>query len=106
MESKAWIAEDAILSLVDIKNLLAKEVDPYVEALDQPIIISGDFNSYSHLDWTEKTSDLHFGYGAVPFPTSKFMIEKGYKDSFRELKPDEKGNQGGTFANIYGQMPE
>jgi len=106
MEPKTWVAEDAILSLVDVKNLLEKDVDPYVEAVDQPIIIGGDFNSYSHLDWTEKTKELHFGYGAVPFPTSKFMIENGFKDSFREINPDELGNQGGTFAPIYGQMPD
>lgn len=106
MQPKDWVEEDAKLALVDVRNLLEKDVDPYVDVVDKPVIIGGDFNSYSHLDWTEKSKDLHFGYGAVPFPTSMFMLEKGYKDSFRELHPDEVKYQGGTFAPIFGQMQD
>ena len=32
------------------------------------------------------------------------MQEKGYKDSFREINPDEIKRPEGTFAAIYGQL--
>lgn len=99
-----WTAEDSTLSLVDAKNILAKDVFPYIESADMPIIIAGDFNSCSHLDWTTRSKRLHFGYGPVAFPTSKFMNEQGFTDSFREVNPNENSYQGGTAAVIYGHM--
>ncbi|SUJ25809.1 Uncharacterized protein conserved in bacteria [Sphingobacterium spiritivorum] len=104
MNPQTWIAEDTELALTDIRNLMEKDVNPYIESPDMPVIIAGDFNSCSHLDWTERTRSLHYGYGPVAFPTSKFMYEQGFKDSFRELNPDELTHQGGTFAPIYGQL--
>ncbi len=104
MDTQTWVAEDAELALTDIRNLIEKDVNPYLESPDMPVIIAGDFNSFSHLDWTERARSLHYGYGPVAFPASKFMYAKGFKDSFRELNPDEMTHQGGTFAPIYGQL--
>lgn len=104
LDPKKWIAEDSILSLVDVQNLIKKDVVPHQENIETPTIIAGDFNSGSHLDWTKKAQPLHFGYGPVPLPTSRFMMEQGYKDSFREINPDELTHQGGTFAVIFGQL--
>ncbi len=52
-----------------------------------PMIVSGDFNSDSHLDWCESAKDLHYGY-VLPWPTSMLMQEMGFKDSYREIYPD------------------
>lgn len=104
LNPKVWEAEDATLSLVDITNLINKDILPHQESPDMPTIIAGDFNSCSHLDWTDRTKPLHFGYGAVNFPTSQYMATQGFKDSFREQNPDELKYQGGTTAVIYGQM--
>lgn len=103
MNPEGWIKEDTELSVKTMGNLLDKDVAPYEKPKDIPVIIGGDFNSGSHLDWTEKAKSLHNGYVA-DLPTSKFMIEKGFKDSFRELNPDELTHPGGTFAVIYGHL--
>ncbi len=99
-----WIAEDTELPLTDITNLLEKDMYPVLGNRDIPMIVAGDFNSFSHLDWTKEAAPLHAGYGPVAFPVSKYMIDQGFKDSFREIHPDETERPEGTFAVIYGQL--
>lgn len=99
-----WIAEDKKLGLTDIRHILEKDTKPYLTEEDIPIIIGGDFNSCSHLDWTKAAAPLHFGYGPVAFPISQYMQNEGYKDSFREICPDEVTRPEGTIAVIYGQL--
>ena len=103
LDPSVWIAEDSILALPDIQNIYTKDIVPNLET-GMPVIITGDFNSCSHLDWTERAKPLHQGYGPVNFPVSRYMQENGFKDSFREKNPDEVTYQGGTVAAIYGQM--
>ena len=99
--TSTWVAEDAARGLEDMKYILEKDTKPYLtEGEDTPIII----NSCSHLDWTKKAASIHFGYGPVPFPISQYMLDQGYKDSFREINPDEIARPEGTFAVIYGHL--
>ena len=56
----------------------------FVNADQTPIVMSGDFNSGSHLDWIEKAKDIHYGY-VIEWPVSKEMDQAGFTDSYREL---------------------
>lgn len=102
--TSTWVAEDATRGLEDMKYILEKDTKPYLTEDDMPVIIGGDFNSCSHLDWTKEAAPIHFGYGPVPFPISQYMLDEGYKDSFREINPDEIARPEGTFAVIYGHL--
>lgn len=63
-----------------------------------PIIIGGDFNGHSHLDWTEATKDLYLHNGAVVgWTVSKEMKKYGFIDSFREINPDPVKRLGETW---------
>lgn len=63
-----------------------------------PVIMGGDFNSHSHLDWTEATKNLYNHGGAVVnWTVSKAMERAGFKDSFREINPDPVKNIGTTW---------
>lgn len=104
LNPNGWIAEDSILALPDIRNIVELDVEPNLDTPNMPIVISGDFNSCSHQDWTERARPLHWGYGPVSFPASRYMVEKGFRDSFREMNPDEVAYQGGTVSAVYGQM--
>ena len=104
LDPSVWVAEDSILALVDIRNIIEKDTDPYLDARNMPVIIGGDFNSCSHLDWTERAKEVHFGYGPVTFPVSRYLSDLGYRDSFRELNPDEVLRPAGTFGPIYGHL--
>lgn len=100
-----WVAEDSIRSMADVRRMLDEDLPPVLrDHKDLPVILGGDFNSCSHLDWTLRAAHLHAGYGPVPFPASRFLLERGYKDSFREVNPNEVVRPEGTFAGIYGQL--
>lgn len=99
-----WVSEDSIRPMADTRRLLDEDLEPVLARRPMPVILSGDFNSCSHLDWTERTAHLHAGYGPVSFPTSRFLMERGFKDCFREVHPDELARPEGTFAGIYGQL--
>ncbi|WP_455592055.1 LamG-like jellyroll fold domain-containing protein [Bacteroides sp.] len=103
-DTNLWIAEDSVRALAKIRQIVEKDAEPYSKQGEIPVIIGGDFNSCSHLDWTAVAAHLHYGYGSVQFPVSRFLYQKGYKDSFRELNPDEVKRGEGTFADIYGQL--
>ena len=58
------------------------------EADDQrPIIIGGDYNTISHLDYTDNSN--RYGRGQLDLPTSQEFQDQGFIDSYREVYPDE-----------------
>lgn len=101
MNPDGWATEDSILGLQDIRQILENDLRPHI-GQEIPAIIGGDFNSGSHLDWTPRAASLHYGYTAEKLPISRYLIENGFKDSFRELHPDEMERGEGTFAAIFG----
>ena len=72
---------------------------PFIDEADSiPVIMGGDFNSFSHLDWTDATKDLYNHGGAVVHWTVSQLMEKaGFKDSFREVHPDPAEYIGTTW---------
>lgn len=62
-----------------------------------PFVIGGDFNSFSHLDWTAANGAAarHCGR-AVPWAVSKAMFDAGFVDSWRAVHPDAVANNGVT----------
>ncbi|WKY13263.1 hypothetical protein Q1695_004240 [Nippostrongylus brasiliensis] len=62
-----------------------------------PIIVAGDFNCPSHLDWTEAARKKHGGW-QVTWPATKIMEEMGFIDSYRELHPDIEAEPGYTWS--------
>jgi len=61
----------------------AKLTDP--KYADVPLVIGGDFNSMSHLDYAEVGRE-HYGVH-VPWRTSLLMTEAGFRDAYREMNP-------------------
>lgn len=105
LNTNEWVAEDRELGEQDAQYNLDKDINPILQLNPAlPVIVAGDFNSGSHLDWTAKASFLHYGYGPVNFPISNLMLQQGYSDSYRVIHPDEVAHPTGTFAAIYGHM--
>jgi len=74
-----------------------------------PVLLLGDFNAPSHLDWTEALREKNCGRAGVPWPTSVQPVEAGMVDSFREAHADPAVEQGITWSPIYrenGGRPE
>ncbi|MBI3535544.1 MAG: endonuclease/exonuclease/phosphatase family protein [Deltaproteobacteria bacterium] len=78
-----------------ISNLL-KQIQFFM-SFKTPIIVTGDFNSPSHLDWTYRNRAAHSGF-EVPWPTSSLMKDFGFLDSYRVFFPDETQKPGLTWT--------
>ncbi|MBC8617072.1 endonuclease/exonuclease/phosphatase family protein [Parabacteroides faecis] len=95
-EILAW--DDAGTRDDEIRKILGALKPMIAETDSIPIIMGGDFNSHSHLDWTEATKDMYNHGGAVVnWTVSKEMEAANFKDSFREINPDPVKNIGTTW---------
>ncbi|WP_313896093.1 endonuclease/exonuclease/phosphatase family protein [Streptomyces sp. YIM 98790] len=80
---------------------IAEELAPKVRnAHRTPVVLVGDFNSPSHLDWTWAARHLHCDHGPVEWPATKIIETAGFTDSFREAHPDPKQTPGITWSPI------
>ena len=82
------------------KEILRQMASVLDAAEKVPVFVSGDWNSYSHLDWTEATADRHGGL-AVEWPVSKELEDQGLIDAYRELHPRVRSNEGSRIDRIY-----
>lgn len=63
------------------------------------VILGGDFNEPSHLDWVDAQKNLFDHHGTiVPWQGSVALYAKGYKDSYRVKNPDPVQAPGFTWA--------
>lgn len=66
-----------------------------------PVILVGDFNAPSHLDWVEGLRKKNCGVAGFPWPTSVIPTEHGFIDSFRVAHRDPVVEQGTTWSPIF-----
>ncbi|MFC0106584.1 endonuclease/exonuclease/phosphatase family protein [Kibdelosporangium aridum] len=78
-----------------IKAVLQQMRPDLAAAGRTPVLLTGDFNAPSHLDWTPQTP--HCGYGAVAWPTSVLPTQAGLRDSYRAVNRDP----GTTWSPVY-----
>lgn len=71
-----------------VRNII-KALEPYAAEADRiPLILGGDFNSLSHLDWTPETANYFDHAGQViAWPVSKALADAGYVDTYRAINP-------------------
>lgn len=62
-----------------------------------PVILGGDFNSLSDLDWTKANAQAEGHLGrVVPWPVHREMRKAGFVDAWRAVYPDEVKDPGNT----------
>ena len=96
MSPDSLIAGEKGTRLKEITAILSS-ADSLEAKLNIPIIMGGDFNSGSHLDWIESTKESHYNK-IVEWPVSKLIIDHGYIDSYREVNPDPVKTLDGTWG--------
>lgn len=81
------------------------EITPYaggmapVIAAGTPVIVTGDFNSPSHLDWTEAARGSRPQQTeAIAWPVTAAMEAAGFADVFRSAHPDPVARPGLTYS--------
>ena len=96
------IAGENETRLSEISSILAS-IESLGDSLKIPVIIGGDFNSGSHLDWIENTKHAHYNK-VVKWPVSTKMTDSGFKDSFRESNPDPLKTLEGTWGFLNNEI--
>jgi Endonuclease/Exonuclease/phosphatase family len=85
------------LRVPDIQDEL--QALPPLGAHGIPVFLTGDFNTPSHLDWTQAVADVR---ADVPFPVewpvSRALTTAGFRDSFRVVHPDPVVKPGFTWT--------
>ncbi len=84
----------------EIRSIL-NSIEDYLNNSDEkPVILGGDLNSHSHLDWTIATKDtFNHGGAVVNWTVSKTLTEAGFVDSYREIHPDPLHSPGTTWIS-------
>jgi endonuclease/exonuclease/phosphatase family metal-dependent hydrolase len=92
-------AADAKTRGKDMRGILDALMPHLARSPDVPVIVGGDFNSGSHLDWTAAAAALpnHMGR-VVAWPVSRMMHEAGFVDAFRAAHPDPVEDPGWTWS--------
>lgn len=67
---------------------------------DLPTIITGDFNTPSHLDWVASTASRNFGL-TMPWMVTRMAEDAGFTDAFRAVHPDPENKPGFTWSPGY-----
>jgi len=102
--------EEAVAQATDTRS---PEIQPVLDTLRSsvekgiPTFLTGDFNEPSHLDWTAAAAEagLHLGLD-VSWPTSRTVTQRGFRDAFRTVYPDEVERPGYTWTTLTGDPDE
>lgn len=91
--SRANVSDQDMLAVCEPSRATLAALLPLIEQKledeklkDIPVILAGDFNSMSHLDYIREAAD-QFDGRVIAWPTSKLMTEAGFTDTYRVLHP-------------------
>lgn len=68
---------------------------------DVPLLVGGDFNTPSHLDWTLDTARVYKRRRDLPLPVSLAFEKAGFTDAFRNVHPNPVQRPGITWSPMY-----
>lgn len=68
-----------------------------------PVILAGDFNSGSHLDWTAANRSKRYDL-VLPYPATQTLERAGFSDAYREVFPDPLKTPGFTWSPRFKEV--
>jgi endonuclease/exonuclease/phosphatase family metal-dependent hydrolase len=93
------IAKDGPSRVTEVRAIFDGVVAKTAGLGDVPVIVAGDFNSNSHLDYTEAARDQ---YGlVVEWPVTRLVAEAGYRDAYRVCNPKIDRKKDRTWSPRY-----
>lgn len=93
--------QEAELRLPEVQQHIS--ILPGLAADGIPVILTGDFNSPSHLDWTAGVSTvrpIEVPY-PIDWPVGRALANAGFHDSYRAAHPDPVAHPGFTWTAGY-----
>jgi endonuclease/exonuclease/phosphatase family metal-dependent hydrolase len=81
---------------------LLKVMEAQIASSDEvPVLLTGDMNAPSHLDYVEGLREKNYGIASFDWPTSVLPQRAGLIDSYRVAHPDPVAVNGTTWSPIY-----
>jgi hypothetical protein len=85
------------------QTIVEERLPAFVGDGDTPVIMGGDFNTMSHLDWSEEFADAPGHEGLVlDWPVMRLFESAGFRDTYREAHPDAGRYPGRTWSPYFG----
>ncbi len=78
-------------------NALLADLEPSITS-GKPVLLTGDFNEPSHLDWSATAAEAGCCKIPVRWPTSFRLARKGLADAYRAVYPDPVTHPGHTWT--------
>lgn len=82
-------------------EILAAMATQIANSDNVPVLLTGDTNAPSHLDYIEGLREKHCGIAGFGWPTSALPQQAGLIDSFRVAHPDPVAVSGTTWSPIF-----
>ncbi len=97
------LAADARRRIGMATTLLRERLPGYIGDDEAPVFLGGDFNTLSHLDWSERFADAP-GHGGLvlDWPVMRMFDEAGFLDTYRFANPDAARYPGRTWSPYAG----
>lgn len=103
---EGWTLDEVLALEADLRMPAIQpqlRILPGIAASGIPVVLTGDFNSPSHLDWTAAVSaarpvDVPY---PIEWPVARALADAGFTDSYREVRPDPVADPGFTWTPGY-----
>ncbi len=96
------LAENSRSDRLEQLRAVLEAMKPMLAAADDvPVVLTGDFNAPSHLDWTAEATAARGVPGPVPWQESRLAAATGFIDSFRRCHPDPVATPGFTWSPVH-----
>ncbi|MAU92754.1 MAG: hypothetical protein CMJ93_00885 [Planctomycetes bacterium] len=83
------------------KAIIAHLQDAGQLASGVPLLVGGDWNTPSHLDWTKDTTRIYKNRRDLALPVSIAMANAGFTDTFRTVYPNAVQYPGITWSPMF-----
>ena len=101
--------DETLLAAESVRSDRLKQATALIEHLkeagqlktDLPLLVGGDWNCPSHLDWTLDTARVFRNRREMSLPVSLAMREAGFADTFRVLHPNPVQHPGITWSPMF-----
>lgn len=104
LKTKQEAEESANKARLHEVKFMLDAIQTYLQK-ELPVVLVGDFNEPSCLDWTEQAikdrNDTVLTF-AVNWPASRLLLDSGFEDVYRTIHPDVKHKPGFTWTSRPG----
>jgi endonuclease/exonuclease/phosphatase family metal-dependent hydrolase len=103
------ITDDELLAAEDVRSSRLPQAQALLLdlrergqlTLDVPLLVGGDWNTPSHLDWTVDTARVYRNRRGLRLPVSAAMEDAGFVDAFRAVHPNPVQAPGITWSPLF-----